>query len=106
MTPTLYDIHETAPLVRHSVSWLYRHAGIDIPVTRIAGSNRLFWTDEQIGQIIRDGAQPAKAAKRTPQKGRPAARPAKLAAVPQPSEVKIPQARPERSRRYRPGSAA
>lgn len=107
--PRLYDIKQTALLVRLSVSWLYRNAGVKIPVTRIAGSKRLMWTDEQIEQIIRDSAQPAKAektAKRTPQKREPAPRPAKLAAVPQPTGVKIPQARPERSRRYRPAGAA
>lgn len=104
--PRLYDIKQTAPLVRLSVSWLYRNAGVTIPVTRIAGSNRLMWTDEQIEQIIRDGAKPPKAVKRTSEKREAKSKPVKLAPVAQPSGVKIPQARPERSRRYRPESAA
>lgn len=106
--PKLYDIHETSSLVRMSVSWLYRNAGVTIPVTRVAGSRRLYWTEEQIAEIIRDSAQPAKAVKRTSQK-REAPAPARAVKKTPPvktSGVNIPQARPERSRRYRPASAA
>ncbi len=102
-TPDLYDIHETSKRVRMSVSWLYRNAGVTIPVTHIAGTKRHFWTGEQIEQIIRDGAQSPKSTKRTPRKRESvetAAAP-RLTAVRTPG-VKIPQARPERSRRYRP----
>jgi hypothetical protein len=106
-TPELYDVEQTAKKVRLSVSWLYHNAGVTIPVTRIAGTKRLFWTDEQIEQIIRDGAQPAKAVKPTSPKREPAAAPAMARAkTAQTSTTKIPQGRPERSRRYRPDHAA
>ncbi len=100
--PKLYNIKETAVLIRMSESWLYRNAGVTIPVTRIAGTRRLFWTEEQITEIIRSGAQPARAAKRAASR-RETPAPAPQSSV-QPSlpVVKIPRARPERSRRYRP----
>lgn len=103
--PELYDVKQAAAKVRMSQSWLYHNAGVTIPCTRIGG--RLLWTDEQIEQIIRDGARPAKAVKRTSQKveSAPASQMARAKTV-QTTTTKIPQARPERSRRYRPEHAA
>ncbi|MFI6513599.1 hypothetical protein ACIBCT_38850 [Streptosporangium sp. NPDC050855] len=59
--PKLHTAHETAPLIRKSASWLYRQARVRaIPHTRI-GSN-VFWTDEQIERIIREGVVEPRAA--------------------------------------------
>ncbi len=103
--PRLYDINETAERTHLSVSWLYHNAGKTIPVTRPGGTKKLRWTDEQIEQIIRDGAQPPKgAAGRKKPKPRQAPE-SKPAPKPQVSGVRIPQARPERSRLYRPSAA-
>jgi hypothetical protein len=109
-TPVLYDIHETAERTHLSVSWLYRHAGKTIPVTRPGGAKKLFWTGEQIEQIIRDGAQPAKGsdAKRAPKQRKGAEVKPEPTPGPKPrtSGAPIPQARPERSRRYRSAAVA
>ncbi len=105
--PKLYDISETARMVRMSTSWLYRNAGVTVPVTRIAGSRRLFWTEAQIAEIIAAGAQPAKAdrTEKRPLRTQSGVAPRKTK-TPPPTTGKIPQARPERSRHYRPQSAA
>lgn len=108
IAPQLYDIEETSKKVRMSVSWLYRNAGVTIPVTHIAGTRRHFWTEEQIADIIRDGAQPAKtrSAKNTRQpQSAHANKSARIKVALTPGKS-IPQARPERSRRYRPANTA
>lgn len=60
--PELHDVKQTSRLVRMSVSWLYRNAD-RLGVTRMG--NRLFWTDEQVTQIITEAACPPKSQVRT-----------------------------------------
>lgn len=55
-TPRLNNVRQAAAKLGVSPWWLYRRAGREIPVTRLSEGGRLFWTDEQIAQIIRDGA--------------------------------------------------
>lgn len=108
--PRLYDIHETSKLVGLSESWLYRHAGKTIPVTRPGGTNKLFWTEEQHKEIISmprrspQRTKPAKDAERASKRRETAE--SKPPPMPQPSGVRIPQARPERSRLYRSAGAS
>lgn len=73
MTTRLYDVRETSLRIRRSPSWLYRNAGKTIPVTQHAPGGRLFWTEEQIRQIIALGAVEPGAKTPAPQgKRRPA----------------------------------
>jgi hypothetical protein len=70
--PKLHDAHAAGRIVGKSASWMYQQgAAGNIPRTKIG--HHVFWTDEQLAQIIRDGAQqpkPAKQEKRTTEQRR------------------------------------
>ncbi|MGI5161447.1 hypothetical protein [Microbispora sp. CA-102843] len=98
--PALYDIEETARLTRRSKSWLYHQAGVTIPVTQSTPGGRLFWTEEQITEIIRGFAVAPKA--RAPRTSTPR-RTSVLAPAPElGAGLQIPRARPEARRKRRP----
>jgi hypothetical protein len=60
--PKKYDVHQAALIVGKSPSWMYQQgAAGNIPRTKIG--HHVSWTDEQLTQIIRDGAQEPKQAK-------------------------------------------
>lgn len=92
----LYDIDETATLTRRSKTWLYHHAGVDIPVTQRERGGRLFWTAAQINTINTAGAiQP----QRSQAPARRSSAPPK-AAMPKTSasSTRLPVARPDAKR--------
>lgn len=97
-TPREYDVHETAEILGHSVSWLYHNAGKSIPVIRRA--RRLRWTDELIEQIIRDHVQQPRQQKAKQERKSSATRSGPKSAKPC-TTSNVPQARPERARRLR-----
>lgn len=113
--PVLHDVHETAVIVKRSVSWLYKKgaAGV-IPRTKIGGG--VFWTDEQCARIIRDGAQePRRAKQPKPREERqaeqkpkpqPPKRETKRKRTPPAANSKIPVADFSVSRLYQGGDAA
>lgn len=79
--PRLYEIDEVVELTHRSKTWLYRHAGKTIPVTQHTPGGRLFWTEDQIRQIIALGAVEPGAKTPAPQsKRRPAAKTVPVAA--------------------------
>jgi hypothetical protein len=81
--PRLYEIDEVVKLTHRSKTWLYRNAGKTIPVTQYEPGGRLFWTEDQVRQIIALGAvepgqksspPPAQSRRRAvPQRATPAA---------------------------------
>jgi hypothetical protein len=100
-TPRLNDVRQTAEKLGVSPWWLYRRAGREIPVTRLSEGGRLFWTDEQIAQIIRDGAiEPSRksAPPAASSRRRPASQPSTPAAA---GTVHRLEARPEARRKGR-----
>jgi predicted DNA-binding transcriptional regulator AlpA len=113
-TPARHDVIAAAELVGKSPSWMYKKgAAGEIPRTKIG--HHVSWTDEQITQIIRDGAQEPKQAKareqRQPEQKRKT-QPAK--AEPQPKQeskpttgkaANVPVADFSVSRLYRQGTA-
>ncbi|MEU4410664.1 hypothetical protein AB0F88_39690 [Streptosporangium sp. NPDC023963] len=110
--PRLYNAEETSPQVRKSAGWLLRKARVKaIPHTRI-GAN-VFWTDEQIARIIRDGAvEPKPRAEKTPRKLAAVASPPAPAPragrkrVPAATKTDIPRADRSVSRLYRQENAS
>ena len=93
----LFDIDEVSALTRRSKTWLYRHAGVDIPVTQKERGGRLWWSAAQINVInTMDAVEPQAASA-----SRKASAPAKKTAKPQTSNVstmRLPVARPDAKR--------
>jgi len=109
--PKLYTIREAAELTRRSTSWLYRNVGKTIPAMQATPGGRIYFTAEQIKQIIalrevRPGTKQPATASSTPTRGkrRPAA--AKPAPASTGTATVTPlRARPE-ARRKRGGRTA
>jgi len=104
--PALRGVGEAAQYLGVSRYWLYRNAGVTIPVTQFTPGGRLFWTQEQLDQIIASGAiQPGtkKPAPSAPSRGRrrPAIKPAPASAGV--AQVAPLRARPEARRKGRGG---
>lgn len=103
--PKLYTVREASPMIRRSPSWIYREAKADrIPWTDLDG---VFFTEEQIAQIIRDAARKPRTEKAQSSTGsKKAARQASTSRkAPPPPTTEIPQADPTISRLYRVGAA-
>jgi excisionase family DNA binding protein len=111
--PALHTVEEASRILRKSRSWIYK-AMKDrrIPYTQIGGGK--FLSEDDIAEIIRNGARPAqdkparrqtaKAAKKATQARVP--RPRLAAPAESPTRVDIPRADPTASRKYRPPQKA
>lgn len=92
--PVLHDAEAASKIVRKSPSWLYQQgAAGNIPRTKIG--HNVYWTDEQLAQIIQDGAQQPKQVKK------PEEQPADQRRKPQP-----PKSAPKRQRKPAPAATA
>lgn len=114
--PALHTFKEAVPIVRKSLSWLYKAARQGLIPHREIGRNK-FLSDDDIAAIIRNGARPVKQQSR---RGQQHARPARAArstkrATPAADATTsrlrvlsapgdIPQADPTASRLYRTGT--
>ncbi|MEV0826416.1 hypothetical protein [Nonomuraea rubra] len=114
--PVLHTFREAVPIVRKSLSWLYKAARQGLIPHHEIGRNK-FLSDDDIAAILRDGArpvtqQPSRRQERTlsARAARSARRGVSAASEPTPrlravGASDIPQADPTASRRYRTGTA-
>ncbi|WP_433520060.1 hypothetical protein ACQP2T_63710 (plasmid) [Nonomuraea sp. CA-143628] len=109
--PTRYNAKQAGAIVGKSPSWMYQKgAAREIPRTKIG--HHVWWTDEQLTQIIRDGAQQPERSEPRPepaktkrQPGKPKAQ-RKLKPTTSADTVNIPVADFTVSRLYRNGAAS
>ncbi|MFB4280787.1 hypothetical protein ACBJ59_36245 [Nonomuraea sp. MTCD27] len=108
--PTLHDAAAAGQKVGKSASWMYKAGAAGrIPRTKIGG--QVWWTDEQIAEIIRSGAQepkkrkPAEKSERTQRReAQPPTRPTPRPRAATPKNSKVPAADFTVSRLYRDGA--
>ncbi|MFD1546915.1 hypothetical protein [Nonomuraea guangzhouensis] len=111
MTPPVrHNAKQAGAIVGKSQSWMYQKGAAGaIPRTKIG--HHVSWTDEQLTQIIRDGAQQPKQPEPQPERSKPKQQPAKpkVQRKPKPAAstntANVPVADWTVSRLYRDGGA-